>query len=84
MVRLTVVLSTSARSTRRMIAALRSVMMPARLERGCLSCYVWPDPDGTVHYEEEWATEGHIRQRVRSDSFTALLGVMDATVELAV
>ena len=56
-------------------------MMGTRLEPGCLGCSAWSDPDDMVHYEEEWATEDDMRRRVRSDRFTSLLGVLEATRE---
>lgn len=53
--------------------------MPIRLNPGCLGCSAWVDPDWTVHYEEDWATEAQIRDRVNSDSFTRLLSVIEAS-----
>jgi hypothetical protein len=48
------------------------------LEPGCLGCSAWADPDSTVHYVEEWATERDVRRRVRSERFTSLLAVLEA------
>ena len=79
MVRLTVVLIASSRSVLCLVEALRSLMVRTRLEQGCLECNVWSDPDSTVHYFEEWATEPDMRQRVRSERFTSLLAVMEAS-----
>jgi quinol monooxygenase YgiN len=79
MVRLTVVLVASARSAQRLEQALRSLMIPTILKAGCLGCSAWVDPDWTVHYFEEWATEADMRDRVRSDPFTLLLSVMEAS-----
>ena len=79
MVRLTVVLVASARSAPRLEEALRSLMIPIRRESGCLGCSAWVDPDSTVHYEEDWATEAQIRDRVASDPFTRLLSVIEAS-----
>ena len=78
-VRLTVVLVASARSAPRLEEALRSLMISTRLRPGCLGCSAWVDPDNTVHYEEDWATESQIRQRVASDTFTRLLSVIEAS-----
>jgi hypothetical protein len=78
-VRLTVVLVASARSAPRLEEALRSLMIPTMLKDGCLDCSAWVDPDWIVHYQEDWATEPHIRDRVRSDDFTRLLGVIEAS-----
>jgi hypothetical protein len=54
-------------------------MIPTRLTPGCLGCSAWVDPDCTVHYEEDWATEAQIRDRVASDPFTRLLSVIEAS-----
>jgi quinol monooxygenase YgiN len=78
-VRLTVVLGASARSAPRLEQALRSLMIATMLKEGCLECSTWVDPDGTVHYQEDWATEAHMRDRVRSDQFTRLLAVIEAS-----
>jgi hypothetical protein len=34
-----------------------------------------------VHYYEEWATEADLRRRVRSERFTSLLAVIEASQE---
>ena len=81
MVRLTVVLVASPRNAPRLEEALRSLMVTTRLKPGCLTCSTWVDPDSTVHYEEEWGTEAHIRERVVSDAFTRLLSVIEASEE---
>jgi hypothetical protein len=78
-VRLTVVLVASARNAPRLEEALRSLMISTRLRPGCLTCSTWVDPDNTVHYEEDWATESQIRERVASDTFTRLLSVIEAS-----
>ena len=49
----------------------------------CLKCELWTaegDPD-TLHYEEQWASEHAMRERVRSDAFTRLLEVMEAAAQ---
>jgi quinol monooxygenase YgiN len=81
MVRLRVALNAPTRSTQDLLEALRYLMVGTRLESGCLGCAVWTDPNSTVHYVEEWATEGDMRQRVRSDAFTSLLAVMESAQE---
>lgn len=81
MVRLTVVLTASRRRTHNLVEAFRSLMLRTRLEQGCLDCNVWSDPDSTVHYFEEWATEADIRRRVRSQLFTSLLSVVEGAQE---
>jgi quinol monooxygenase YgiN len=82
MVRLTVALNAaSARSAQSLLDALRFLVLSTRLEPECLGCSAWSDPDLTVRYVEEWTTEAHIRERVRSDSFTSLLSVIEAARE---
>jgi quinol monooxygenase YgiN len=79
MVRLTVALSApSARSAQDLLDALRFVVLGTRVESGCLGCSAWTDPDSTVRYVEHWATEADMRRRVRSDSFTALLSIVES------
>jgi quinol monooxygenase YgiN len=82
MVRLAVVLhAPSTRSAQDLLEALRFLAVGTRLEPGCVQCLVWTDPDWTVRYVEEWATEADMRQRVRSDSFTSVLGVVESAQE---
>jgi hypothetical protein len=81
MVRLTVALPASARGAPALLEALRFISMSTQLEEGCLGCSMWADPDSTVHYVEEWATEADMRRRVCSDRFTSLLGVMESAQE---
>jgi len=81
MVRLTVSLSAPTRCTQDLLEALRFLIMATRLEEGCLGCSVWADPDSTVRYVEEWATEADMRRRVRSEPFTSLLAVMESAHE---
>ena len=83
MVRLSVTLVASETRAGPMLDALRSLMMPTRLEPGCLGCLVWEetDDDTTLRYAEEWATEADMRRRVQSDRFTSLLAVMEAATK---
>jgi hypothetical protein len=59
--------------------ALRSLTAPLRLRPGHIGSSMWTDSDHTVHYEEEWATESDMRDRVVSDAFTRLLAVIEAS-----
>ena len=79
MVRLTVKLVASTRSAPRLVQALQSLMVAVRLRPGYLACSAWTDNDHTVHYQEDWATEQDMRDRVRSDAFTLLLAVVEAS-----
>ena len=54
-------------------------MVAVRLRRGCLACSAWTDADHVVHYQEDWATEADVRERVRSEAFTLLLAVVEAS-----
>jgi quinol monooxygenase YgiN len=79
MVRLTIALhGTSARSAQDLLEALRFLGVSTRLEAGCLGCSTWSEPDAMVRYLEEWASEADMRRRVRSDSFTSLLAVVES------
>ena len=85
MVRLTVALSAaSMRGADDLLEAFHFLVVGTRLERGCLGCSTWIDPDSTVHYVEEWATEEDMRARVRSDRFTSLLSVVETAREATV
>jgi len=72
------VLAVSPSRAPRVMDALWSLMVPTRLEPGCLLCTAWSEPDSTVHYLEEWATEQDMQRRVRSDTFTSVLGIVEA------
>jgi quinol monooxygenase YgiN len=78
MVRLTVALSSSAPSAHDLVEALRFIIVGTRIEEGCLGCSVWVEPDSTVQYLEEWASEAAMRRRVRSEAFTSLLAIMES------
>jgi quinol monooxygenase YgiN len=73
--------ATSRRSAQELLDALRFLEVRTRLQPGCLECSAWMDPDGTVHYLEQWATEEDMRQRVRSDGFTSLLVILEAATD---
>jgi len=82
MVRLTVAFTApSARAVQDLLDTLRFLEPRTRFEPGYLGSSCWTEPDLTVHYIEEWATEADIRRRVQSDSFTSLLGMVDFVKE---
>ena len=81
MVRLTVTLRPAPRSVPDLVEAFRYLMVHTRLEPGCLGCSVWSEPDSTVHYVEEWSTEPNLRRRVRTDSFTSVLALLESVRE---
>lgn len=78
MVGLTVELRTaSRREAQDLLETLRFLVATTRLEPGCEKCHAWMDPDWTVHYDETWASEADMRQRIRSPGFTSLLAAME-------
>jgi len=78
MVRLTVMLKSSARGAPDLVEAFRFLMVSTRLDPGCLGCSVWAEPDSSVHYLEEWKTEADIRRRVQSERFTSVLSILES------
>jgi quinol monooxygenase YgiN len=81
MVRLTVTLRASVRCAHELLEAFRFLMVGTRIEPGCLGCSAWSDPDGTVHYVEEWASDAEMRHRVQSARFTSLLAILESALE---
>lgn len=81
MVRLTVTLRPSVGRVVDLIEAFRFLIVSTRLEPGNLGCSVWTEPDSSVHYVEEWSTEGDIRRRVGSDRFTLVLSLLESVRE---
>jgi quinol monooxygenase YgiN len=82
MVRLNVALrAASSPDANELLETLRFLMTTTRLEPGCVECAAWTERDGTVHYNEGWATEIDARRRVRSTGFTSLLSVMECASE---
>ena len=82
MVRLSVAFTApSARGAQDLLDALRFLVPGTRMEPNCLGCSAWADPDLSVHYVEEWATEAQMRRRVQSDQFTSLLGIVEVARE---
>lgn len=84
MVRLSVILQAREGQASAIQSALRSLMRGTRLEPGCTGCRVWTSADEghpgrtLVYYEEQWATEKAIEDRVRADAFTKVLEVLEA------
>ncbi len=62
------------------VDALRSVMLPARLERGCTRAQILRDVDAgeSISYLEEWRSPEDMQERIRSESFGHLLALMEA------
>ena len=70
--------ASSTSRAQELLEAFRFLGQSTRLEFGCLGCSAWADPDWTVRYVEEWATEEDMRRRVQSDGFTSLLAVVES------
>jgi quinol monooxygenase YgiN len=62
------------------VDALRSVMLPARLDRGCARAQILRDIDApeVISYLEEWPRDQDIQERIRSGPFRHLLALMEA------
>lgn len=74
MVRLTLAFTApSARVAQDLLDGLRFLERVVRLQRGCVQCCSWTDPERRVHHLEDWATEADIRRRVGTKDFTLLL-----------
>ena len=80
-VRLSIEFSAPEREARRIVKALRILLVGTRLEPGCLSCSLWSEmgEDCRVHYEEGWRSEDAMHQRVLSNGFTKVLEVLEAS-----
>jgi quinol monooxygenase YgiN len=63
-----------------MVEALRSIMRPARLDRGCIWAQILRDVDlpDLIGYVEEWSKPEDLQERIRSDPFSQLLALMEA------
>ena len=62
-----------------MVAALRSIMLPARAERGFISSRIYQEVDRpeALCYIEEWASPAQMEEQIRSRRFGRLLAVME-------
>lgn len=79
MVRLNVTLDApSARCAQDLLDALRFLIPGTQLDPGCIGCSAWADPNLSVRYIEDWATESTARRRVRSEAFTLLLAILES------
>src|SRR6188508_3622976 len=63
--------------------ALHTLATESRSMPGCLGCSVSTDfaSQGIIRYVEEWVTEQHLRDRVRADTFTQLVNIIEETPE---
>lgn len=74
----------SARTALQLLDGLRFLEPVTRLQRGCLRCCNWTEPDLTLHHIEEWESEADMRRRVGGEEFTALLEMVEAAREARV
>ena len=78
-VRMTVEWLVPLGETRPITIALHAVAAETRSARGCMGCSVSTDigTGGVVRYVEDWQTEEDLRQRLRSDTFTQLVALIE-------
>jgi quinol monooxygenase YgiN len=80
MVRLRVALHPApAQTANDLLEALKFLVVGTRSEPGCVRSSAWVEYDTKVCYVEEWASEAEMRRRVRSDQFTKLLAIVEAS-----
>lgn len=79
LVRMTVHWSVPLGETRPMTAALHTLMVAARAERGCLACSLSTELGDTaaLHYVEDWETEEDLRRQLRSDWFVSFAALIE-------
>ena len=65
--------------TRPITIALHAVAADTRSARGCMGCSVSTDigKGGVVRYTEDWQTEDDLRHRLRSDTFSQLVTLIE-------
>ena len=62
-----------------MVKALRSIMLPARAERGFVSSRIYQEVEKpeALSYVEDWADLAQMEEQIRSRRFGRLLAVME-------
>ena len=62
-----------------LIEALRSVMRPAQLDRGCASARLYSEIGNPecLNYVEEWRSESDLKRNLRSERFVRLIAIME-------
>ena len=84
-IRLTLSITAARGESWRLIDALRSLMLPTRRERGCLSCQLLLSSESSdpmrISGVEDWSSEEALREQVRSDRFSRLLELMESAME---
>jgi quinol monooxygenase YgiN len=84
-IRLTLLITAARGEAWRLIDALRSLMVPTRGERGCVSCQLELSSESSdpmrISYSEVWSSEEDLREQVRSERFLRLLELMENALE---
>jgi quinol monooxygenase YgiN len=84
-IRLTLSITAARGESWRLIEGLRSLMVPTRRERGCVSCQLALLSESSdpmrISYIEDWSSEEDLREQVRSDRFSRLLELMESALE---
>lgn len=67
------------KSRRGLLEAMRAMLAPARVERGCLSCRFYEDVENRNAFIllEEWATQEDLERHLSQDSQRHLLALME-------
>jgi quinol monooxygenase YgiN len=68
---------------RDLLEAIRGMLEPSRVERGCLSYHLYEDVENRNAFVlfEEWATRGDLERHISKDNERRLLGLMDLLSE---
>jgi quinol monooxygenase YgiN len=84
-IQLTLSITAARGESWRLIDALRSLMVPTRRERGCVSCQLALSSESSdpmrISYSEVWSSEEDLREQVRSERFSRLLELMERALE---
>lgn len=66
-----------------LLGAMRGMLEPARVERGCLSYHLYEDIENRNAFVllEEWATQEDLERHISKDSQRRLLALMDLLSE---
>lgn len=65
------------------VKALRSVLCPTRLERGCIACDLVEEVDspGVLHLVARWQTQEELEVYLRSARYARVLAIVEASAE---
>jgi quinol monooxygenase YgiN len=76
-------LKSPAPRTAEVLQALRSLIRPARAEKGFITSqlYIEADDANTIRFEERWQTREDFEEQMRSSRYTRLLALMESAQE---